>query len=75
MINMTIGVIGELDRKGGGSYHQSKKIFQILSKFKDFKFKLLTVNSQKKIAKINEDNFFMKSILSTSYFSYFTHLN
>ena len=58
MINMTIGVIGELDRKGGGSYHQSKKIFQILSKFKDFKFKLLTVNSQKKIAKINEDNFF-----------------
>ena len=36
---MTIGVIGEFDRKGGGSYHQSKKIFKILSKFKDFKFK------------------------------------
>jgi len=53
---MTIGVIGEFDRKGGGSYHQSKKIFKILSKFKDFKFKLLTINSQKKISKINDDN-------------------
>ena len=45
---MTIGLIGEFDRKGGGSYHQSKKIFEILSKFNDFNFKLLTINSQKK---------------------------
>jgi len=52
---MTIGIIGEFDRKGGGSYHQSKKIFKILSEFKDFKFKLLTINSQKKISKKYDD--------------------
>ena len=52
---MTIGIIGEFDRKGGGSYHQSKKIFKILSKFKDFKFKLLTINSKKHVLKITDD--------------------
>ena len=52
---MTIGIIGEFDRKGGGSYHQSKKIFKILSKFKDFKFKLLTINSKKQVLKITDD--------------------
>ena len=52
---MKIGVVGEFDTKGGGSYHQSKKIFKILSKFKDFKFKLLRINSQKKISKKFED--------------------
>jgi hypothetical protein len=52
---MTIGLIGEFDRKGGGSYHQSKKIFEILSKFNDFNFKLLTINSQKKILKTSDD--------------------
>ena len=52
---MIIGVIGEFDRKGGGSYHQSKKIFKILSKFKDFKFKLLTINSKKQVLKITDD--------------------
>ena len=52
---MTIGVIGEFNRNGGGSYHQSKKIFKILSEFKGFKFKLLTINSQKKISKKYDD--------------------
>ena len=73
---MTIGVIGEFDRKGGGSYHQSKKIFKILSKFKDFKFKLLTINSQKKISKINDDNKIYYEInFIDQFFFYFTHLN
>ena len=52
---MTIGIIGEFDRKGGGSYHQSKKIFKILSKFKDFEFKLLTINSKRQVSKITDD--------------------
>jgi len=48
---MKIGVVGEFDTKGGGSYHQSKKIFKILSEFEGFKFKLLTINYQKKYQK------------------------
>jgi hypothetical protein len=52
---MKIGVVGEFDTKGGGSYHQSKKIFKILSEFEGFKFKLLTINYQKKISKKYDD--------------------
>ena len=52
---MKIGVVGEFDTKGGGSYHQSKKIFKILSKFKGFKFKFLRIDSEKKISKKNDD--------------------
>ena len=55
MKKLQVGVIGEFDRKGGGSYHQSKKIFKILSEFKGFTFKLLTINSQKKISKKYDD--------------------
>ncbi len=74
MINMKIGVIGEFDRKGGGSYHQSKKIYKILSKFKDFNFKLLTVNPQKKITKINEEKtlFYETNFIDQLFFLFYS---
>ncbi|WP_023649009.1 glycosyltransferase [Candidatus Pelagibacter ubique] len=71
---MKIGVIGEFDRKGGGSYHQSKKIYKILSKFKDFNFKLLTVNPQKKITKINEEKtlFYETNFIDQLFFLFYS---
>ena len=74
---MKIGVVGEFDTKGGGSYHQSKKIFKILSKFKGFKFKLLRINSQKKISKEFDDKkiYYEINFIDQFFFFCFTHLN
>ena len=53
---MKIVIVGEQNREGGGSYHQSLKIYKTLSKIKDFNFKFLTVNSKKKNnSEINEN--------------------
>ena len=43
---MKIAIVGEHSRKGGGSYHQSLKTFEILSNIKEYEFKFLTVNSK-----------------------------
>ncbi len=45
---MRIVIVGEQNREGGGSYHQSLKTYKTLSKIKEFKFQFLTVSSQKK---------------------------
>lgn len=42
---MKIAIVGEQNRKGGGSYHQSFKTYKILSSIKEFQFNFLTINS------------------------------
>lgn len=45
---MKIALIGEHNRKGGGSYHQSIKTYELLSGLKDFQFSLLTIGPNNK---------------------------
>ena len=48
---MKIALIGEHNRKGGGSYHQSKKTYELLSSIKGFQFSLLTIGPNDKTDK------------------------
>jgi hypothetical protein len=57
-----ITIVGELDRKGGGSYHQSKKIYEILSKNKNLKFRILEINSKNRFDKLkNKDRIYYET--------------
>jgi len=50
---MKIAIVGEHNRKGGGSYHQLFKTYQILKSIKGFEFNFLTIDSKNN----NNENF------------------
>ncbi len=55
---LNIAVVGEQSVKGGGSYHQSSKIYKILSNLKDFNFKFLLINSNNDSKKLEKNIIF-----------------
>ena len=52
---MKIAIVGEHNRKGGGSYHQSLKTYEILTTIKEIQFNFLTINSKEKNNKTGQN--------------------
>ena len=52
---MKIAIVGEHNRKGGGSYHQSLKTYEILTTIKNIQFNFLTNNSKEKFDEMGQN--------------------
>jgi hypothetical protein len=52
---MKIAIVGEHNRKGGGSYHQSLKTYEILTTIKNIQFNFLTINSKEKFDEMGQN--------------------
>jgi hypothetical protein len=68
---MNIAIIGEHNKDGGGSYHQSFKTHTILSKIKEFKFKFLVISSEQKLREASQDSIYYNTNFIDQLFFFF----
>jgi hypothetical protein len=68
-----IALIGEHNRKGGGSYHQSIKTYELLSGLKDFQFSLLTIGPNNKTNKTDKNYiYYNPNIIDQLFFLFYS---